>query len=63
MKHKAYICSNDATYHIPDDYDGVTMYFSEESIREHCKCITDDSKYGCKVVQIEIDIPDEVDGD
>lgn len=58
MKHKAYICSKDCDYHIPDDWHGIDIYFSEKSIREYKKCISD-KEHGCKVVEITIEIPDE----
>lgn len=61
---KAYICSKDAMYHIPDDYGGVDIYFSEKSLREHKKCINDNNKWSCKAVEIEIKLPKEIkDGD
>lgn len=59
MKYKAYICSKDAEYHIPDDYHGIHIYFSVKSIKEHCKCISNDN-WGCKIVEIEIDVPNEI---
>lgn len=58
-KYKAYICSKDAEYHIPDDFGGVDIYFSEKSLRANKKCINDEDKYGCCVVEIEITIPEE----
>ena len=58
-KFKAYICSKDAIYHIPDDYGGIEIYFSKKSLKEHKKCIQD-GKYGCKIVEIEIRIPKEI---
>ena len=61
-KIKAYICSTDADYHIPDDWDGIDIYFSEKSIREHKKCIDDDDKHGCRVVEIEIVLPGKKEG-
>lgn len=59
MKYKAYICSKDAEYHIPDDFGGIEIFFSEESIKFNRKCVCSDDEYGCKIVQIEIDIPDD----
>jgi hypothetical protein len=56
-KVKAFICSNDAHYHMGEDYDGVTMYFSEKSLRDHRKCVSSEDKWGCRVVEIEVLIP------
>jgi hypothetical protein len=56
---KAYICSKDAIYHIPDDWDGINIYFSEESIKEHRKCVRD-TKHGCKIVEITIKLPKDI---
>jgi hypothetical protein len=58
--YKAYICSKDALYHIPDDYHGIDIYFSEKSIKEQRKCIGSDDKYGCKIVEIEIKVPVDI---
>ena len=60
MKYKAYICSKDAHYHIPDDYDGIDIYFSEKSLRAHKTCINDKDKWGCRVVEIVIEVPDVI---
>lgn len=56
MKFKAYICSLDAEYHIPDDYGGINIYFSKKSLKDHKKCIGK-GKHDCKVVEIEIEVP------
>lgn len=58
MKFKAWICSKDAEYHIPDDYNGISIYFSKEALIAHKSCCTDDTRYGCTPVEIEIEIPD-----
>lgn len=58
MKYKAYICSKDAEYHIPDDFGGIRIFFSKESIIANNSCICED-EFGCKIVEIEIDIPED----
>jgi hypothetical protein len=59
MKYKAYICSTDAQEHIPDDWNGIDIYFSEESLREHKTCVCDNpGPHGCFPVEIEITIPE-----
>ena len=61
--YKAYVCSKDGLYHFPDDWNGVNIYFSEESLREHRSCVKD-GKYGCKVCEIVVKVPvDIIDGD
>lgn len=57
MKCKAYICSKDAEYHIPDDYGGIRIFFSRDSIKDNRPCVLDESEYGCKIIEIEIDVP------
>ena len=57
MKYKAYICSTDAQYHIPDDWDGIQIYFSEKSLRAHKTCVCDKAEHGCFPVEIEIKLP------
>ena len=61
MKYKAYCCSKDAMYHIPDDFDGIDIYFTKESLIAHKSCICEDDTFGCKVVEIEINIPENID--
>jgi len=63
VKYKAYICSKDAQYHIPDDFGGIDIYFSEKSLRAHKTCIDSDDKWGCKVVEIELIVPDVIEDD
>lgn len=58
-KVKAYCCSKDAEYHMGEDYHGVTIYFSEKALRDHCKCVSEESNWGCKVVKISVILPDE----
>lgn len=57
--YKAYICSKNALYHIPDDAGGIRMWFSEKTIKDDCKCISE-GKYGCKIVEIVIRIPIDI---
>ena len=59
MKYKAYICSKDATYHVPDDFSGIFIYFSEDSIRENYSCVGDE-EYHCKIVEIVVELPDNI---
>lgn len=59
-KYKAYICSKDAIYHIPDDNGGVRVYFSSEALIKDKPCCRADDKFGCKVVEITIELPDEI---
>ena len=59
-KFKAYICSKDAEYHIPDDFGGIEIFFSKESIKANKKCISDHDKHGCKIVEIEISVPEVI---
>lgn len=54
---KGYICSLTAQYHIPDDWDGIEVYFSEASLRAHKSCLNDTSRFGCTVVEIDIILP------
>lgn len=52
MKNKeyvGYVCKTDWDYHFPDDYNGVTVYFSEKSIKDHRKCV----KY-CGIVKVKV---------
>jgi len=39
MSYKAFVCKTDWVHHFPDDYDGVTVYFSEKSLRDHRDCV------------------------
>ncbi|MFZ4411487.1 MAG: hypothetical protein ACOYOV_00290 [Bacteroidales bacterium] len=57
MKFKAYICSKDAEYHIPDDYGGIEIFFSEKSLRDHKACVNDNDEWGCRAVEITINVP------
>lgn len=44
-----YICKTDYEYHIPDDIQGITVYFSEKSIREERKCVK-----SCGIVKMKL---------
>ena len=45
----AYVCKTDWTYHFPDDWYGVNIYFSEKSIRTHCECVEQ-----CGIVKVKV---------
>jgi|TARA_R110000851_G_scaffold105563_1_gene224007 hypothetical protein len=47
--YKAYVCRTDWTYHFPDDWDGVNIYFSKESIMAHRGCIKE-----CGVTEVRV---------
>lgn len=49
MNYKAYVCKTDWDYHFPDDWNGVDIYFSEESIKVHRKCVKE-----CGVEQVRV---------
>lgn len=55
-KFKAYICSKDCDYHIPDDKNGINIFFSKKSLKETQKCVKTKC---CKIVEIEIKLPKE----
>ena len=53
---KAFICSTDLKYHIPDDCEGVTFFFRKEDIIRERPCV---SKGCCEIVEVFIDIPNK----
>jgi hypothetical protein len=59
MKYKAYICSTDALYHVPDDFGGIQIFFTEESLRANKSCVDSGDGAGCRVCEIEIEVPDD----
>ncbi len=48
-KYTAYVCKTDWTYHFPDDWSGVNIYFSEESIVHHRECVGE-----CGIVKVQV---------
>jgi len=38
-KVKVYLCKTDYDYHIPDDINGINIYFSEKDLRKNRKCV------------------------
>lgn len=48
-EYKAYVCKTDWDHHFPDDWHGVTLYFSEKSIKAHRKCVEE-----CGIVEIKV---------
>lgn len=46
---EVYVCKTDYDYHIPDDVQGITVYFSEESIREERDCVEN-----CGIVKMKL---------
>ena len=52
---KVYICGTDARYHIPDDADGINIYFSVESMKERCSCWRE-----CGITELELDCENPV---
>ena len=38
-KTTVYICKTDYDYHIPDDINGIKIYFSEKHLRADCPCV------------------------
>lgn len=46
-----YLCKTDFDYHIPDDVNGVNIYFSEKAIHKCRECV----KY-CGVVKLKLDL-------
>ena len=45
----AYVCKTDWIYHVPDDYHGINIYFSEKAIRELMPCVEE-----CGIVKIKL---------
>jgi len=48
-KIKAYMCKTDFDYHIPDDINGVDIYFSKQDLINNRPCVKD-----CGIVEIEV---------
>lgn len=51
-----YVCKTDYDYHIPDDWNGIDIYFSEKSIRTHRKCVKE-----CGIVKMKLTFEEIVD--
>lgn len=51
----AYVCKTDWEWHFPDDFDGVNLYFSEESIKKHRKCVEE-----CGIVKVKVSLEEVV---
>jgi len=54
-EYTAYVCKTDWNYHFPDDADGVTVYFSEESLKKNRKCVEE-----CGIVKIKVSFEEVV---
>ena len=52
----AYVCKTDWDYHFPDDWHGVNIYFSEESIRKHSPCVE-----SCGIVKVKVSFEEVID--
>ena len=46
---EVYVCKTDYNYHIPDDIQGITVYFSEKDIREERGCVS-----SCGIVKMKL---------
>jgi len=55
-EYTAYCCKTDWDYHFPDDWDGVSIYFSEKSIKHHRKCVGE-----CGIVKVKVSFEEIID--